>query len=110
MVSRGEATDEVILVRLHHPFRCIDSVIIRLDELPLACFLGEKFLERLCCLIVCDVEQWLVPLGQKRVEDALECLDDCLVCHAGDGFCEDVVGIIIVRDEVALVHILGSCW
>ena len=83
-------------------------MIIWLNKLPLAFFLREEYLEILRCLIICDVQQWLVPLGHKCVVDALKCVDDCFVRDIWDGLCKYIIGVIIVHNEVVLIYILGS--
>ena len=66
-------------------------MIVWLYELPLAFFLLEKFLEWLGCLIICDVQEWLVPFGHKRFVDSLKRLDDRFIRDIGDRFRKDEV-------------------
>ena len=48
-IGRAESTDEVVLVCLNGAFRGVDSVIGRLDKLPLAIFFLKEGLDRLFC-------------------------------------------------------------
>ena len=110
MVCRSKATDEVVLERLDGSLSRVYSVIVWLYELPFAFFLLQKYLEWLGRLIICDIQEWLVPLGHKRLVDLLERLDDRIIRHVWDRFGKNVVIVVIVRDEVVLIGIHGSGW
>ena len=53
----------MVLERLDCPFRCVDAVVRRLDELPSAFFFLEEGFDWLDALIISDVERWLVTFA-----------------------------------------------
>ena len=69
----------MVLERLNCPFRCVDAVVRRLDELPSAFYFLEEGFDWLDALIISDVERWLVTFAFEIVENFLERLDDGFV-------------------------------
>ena len=96
----------MVLEGLDGSFGRVHSMIVWFNELPLAIFLFEEFLEGLGRLIVSDVQQRLVSLGYQCFVYVLKRLDDRVVRDIGDWLREDVIRVIIICHEIVLIRIL----
>ena len=80
-------------------------MIRRFDKLPLAFLVCEVLFYGVGGLVVSDIELWFEPLVVERVENFFKASDDGRIRLIFDRDGKDVIGIIVIRDEVVLVAI-----
>ena len=75
-VSSAETTDEVILECLDGSFGCVDTMIVRFDELDRSVVSSHVVCDGCCGLVICDVERRLVTLCRETAVHLFECMQD----------------------------------
>ena len=69
----------MVLKGLDGPFCCVDMVIGRIHELPIALFYFEECFNRFGCLVVGYIEGWLMAFVLELLKYFLEGLHDGVI-------------------------------
>ena len=109
-IGGSHAADEMIFECLDSPFCCIDTVVIWFHKLPFKFFGLEENFEGCSCLIVCDIEEGLVPFVDKDIEYALKGGDDGDIFDIGDELRKNAIVAIIICDEEILVRVIPPVY
>ena len=102
-ICGAKAADDMIFECLDGSFCCIDSVICWLEKLPCTIFFCEIFFERSCCLIVHNIEGWLIYFACKVCEDLVKYFNDCFVFQFFDWNCRNCIGVVIICLKIVLI-------
>ena len=92
----------MVFVGLDGALCCIDAVVCRFHELPLAILLLEEGFDGLGTLVVGDVKGRFVSFISQFVEHRFKCFDDGLIFEIADWFCTNLVGVIVVCNKKVL--------
>ncbi len=98
-VGSAKATDEVVFESLYSSLCGVDSMVVGFHELHFSVLLLHEILDGLGCLVVGDIECWLVAPGGEGLEHLLESFHNVTVRSGVDREGKDIVGVVRVRDK-----------